>query len=119
MSRTILYALQLTFYEHVMRVATQDFTRQQLKGKFWPEYFDSVHVPKQWSDKDHWQVNYIGHAISGGAYTRIWMEQTRTEVHDQDGVSQGDGPRADLDDALEHSVRNRPGVGSVNRQRRV
>ena len=73
--KTILYALQLTFYEHVMRIATQDFTRQQLKGKFWPEYFDSVHVPQQWSDKDHWQVNYIGHAISGGAFTRIWMEQ--------------------------------------------
>jgi hypothetical protein len=75
LSRTILYALQLTFYEHVMRLATQDFTREQLKGKFWPEYFDSVHVPQRWGDKDHWQVNYIGHAISGGAFTRIWMEQ--------------------------------------------
>jgi hypothetical protein len=73
--RLILYGLQLTFYEHVMRLATQDFTRQQLKGKFWPEYFDSVHVPEKWGDKDGWQVNYIGHAISGGAYTRIWMDQ--------------------------------------------
>jgi hypothetical protein len=73
--RVILYGLQLTFYEHVMRIATQDFTRQQLEGKFWPEYFDSVHVPEHWGDKDGWQVNYIGHAISGGAFTRIWMDQ--------------------------------------------
>jgi len=73
--KMILYGLQLTFYEHVMRVATQDFTRQQLKGEFWHEYVDSVHVPDKWNDKDSWQVNYIGHAISGGAYTRIWMDQ--------------------------------------------
>jgi hypothetical protein len=38
--------------EHIsMRVATQDFTRQQLEGKFWPEYFESVRVPEQWADK--------------------------------------------------------------------
>jgi len=75
MTKMVIYGLQLTFYEHVMRIATQEFTRTQLEGKFWPEYFDSVHVPQQWGDKDHWQVNYIGHAISGGAFARIWMEQ--------------------------------------------
>jgi hypothetical protein len=75
MSKVILYGLQLTFYEHVMRVATQDFTRQQLEGKFWPEYFDSVRVPEKWSDKDGWEVNYLGHAIHGGAFTRIWLDQ--------------------------------------------
>jgi hypothetical protein len=74
-SRVFVYALQMTFYEHVLRVLSQDFTRQQLKGKFWPEYFDSIHVPQKWGDKDHWQVNYIGHAISGGAFARIWMVQ--------------------------------------------
>jgi len=75
LSKVILYGLQLTFYEHVMRVATQDFTRQQLEGKFWPEYFESVRVPEQWADKDGWEVNYIGHAIHGGAFTRIWLDQ--------------------------------------------
>jgi hypothetical protein len=74
-SKVFIYALQMTFYEHVLRVLSQDFTRQQLKGKFWPEYFDSVHVPQKWGDKDHWQVNYIGHAMSGGAFARIWMVQ--------------------------------------------
>lgn len=75
LSKVVLYGLQLTFYEHVMRVATQEFTREQLKGPFWADYLASVHVPQQWRDKDHWQVNDIGHAISGGAFVRIWMEQ--------------------------------------------
>lgn len=73
-SRMIYFALQLTFYKHVMSVATQDFTRKELKGKFWREYVDSLHLPQRWGDKDGWEVNYIGHAISGGAFTRIWME---------------------------------------------
>jgi hypothetical protein len=75
LSKVVLYGLQLTFYEHVMRVATQSFTREQLKGEFWPEYFDSVRVPEHWHDKDGWEVNYLGHAIHGGAFTRIWLEQ--------------------------------------------
>lgn len=75
LSRVVLYGLQLTFYEHVMRVATQEFTREQLKGPFWADYLASVHVPQRWGDKDHWQVNDIGHAISGGAFVRIWMDQ--------------------------------------------
>jgi hypothetical protein len=73
--RTFAYGLELTFYEHVMRIAMQPFTREQLQGKFWPDYFDSVHVPDHWGDKDHWQVNYIGHAMSGSAFTRIWLDQ--------------------------------------------
>jgi hypothetical protein len=81
MSKVVLYGLQLTFYEHVMRVATQDFTRQQLKGEFWPEYVDSVRIPDKWHDKDGWEVNYIGHAIHGGAFTRIWLDQREPKVN--------------------------------------
>lgn len=75
LTKVIQYGLQLTFYEHVMRVATQEFTRQQLKGPFWQDYINSVHVPEHWHDKDGWEVNYLGHAIHGGAFSRIWIEQ--------------------------------------------
>jgi hypothetical protein len=75
MTKVIQYGLQLTFYEHIMRVATQDFTRQQLEGPFWQDYLDSVNMPEKWGDKDGWEVNYIGHAIHGGAFSRIWLEQ--------------------------------------------
>lgn len=80
LTKVIQYGLQLTFYEHVMRVATQEFTRQQLKGPFWQDYFDSVHWPEHWHDKDRWQVNYLGHAIHGGAFSRIWLEQREAKA---------------------------------------
>src|SRR5262245_33756437 len=78
MSKVVLYGLQLTFYEHVMRVATQEFTREQLNGPFWQDWFDSVNMPTKWGDKDGWEVNYIGHAIHGGAFSRIWLDQRET-----------------------------------------
>jgi len=75
LSKVILYAFELTFYEHVMRVAAQNFTRQELKGPFFKDWFNSVHVPHKWEDGDSWQVNYIGHAIHGSAAARIWLDQ--------------------------------------------
>lgn len=74
-SKVLLYSLELTFYEHVMRVATQDFTRSELEGPYFQDWFDSVHFPKKWNDLDSWEVNYLGHAIHGSAATRIWLEQ--------------------------------------------
>lgn len=74
-SHVLLYSLELTFYEHVMRVAAQDFTRSELKGPFFQDWFDSVHVPHQWNDMDSWEVNYLGHAIHGAAAARIWIDQ--------------------------------------------
>lgn len=75
MSKVVLYALQLTFYEHVMRVAAQNFTRSQLSGPFFEDWFNSVHVPHKWNDGDSWEVNYLGHAIHGAAAARIWLDQ--------------------------------------------
>jgi len=74
-SKVVQYALELTFYEHVMRVAAQNFTRQELKGPFFEDWFDSVHVPHKWNDGDSWEVNYLGHAIHGSAAARIWLDQ--------------------------------------------
>lgn len=74
-TRTLLYANQLMFYTHVMRVAAQDFTRAELGGPFFRDWFDSVHMPRKWGDLDSWEVNYLGHAIYGSAGVRIWLDQ--------------------------------------------
>ncbi len=74
-SKVVGYGFQLTGYVHVMRLMAQDFTRSQLSGNFWQDYVNSIHVPKTWGDKDGWEVNYLGHAIFGSAYSRIWIEQ--------------------------------------------
>lgn len=75
LSKVILYALELTFYEHVMRLAAQNFTRQELTGPFFKDWFDSIHIPRKWNDGDSWEVNYLGHAIHGSAASRIWLDQ--------------------------------------------
>jgi hypothetical protein len=73
--RVLRYSLQLIFYEHVMRVAVQPFTRAELDGPFWRDYIKSVKMPKQWGDGDSWEVNYIGHSMHGSAGVRLWLDQ--------------------------------------------
>jgi hypothetical protein len=73
-SKVFLYSLQLMSYEQLMRVATQADSRSELGGPFFKDWFDSVHLPRKWGDGDHWQVNYIGHAIHGAAAARIWLD---------------------------------------------
>jgi hypothetical protein len=74
-SKALLYSAQLNFYTHVMRVTLQEHTRRELRaGPFWRDYVRSVRMPTAWHDHDPWRANYIGHAIHGGAATRIWMD---------------------------------------------
>ena len=75
LSKVFLYSFQLMAYEHILRVATQSESRTELKGPFFKDWFDSIHVPKKWGDLDPWQTNYIGHAIHGSAAARIWLDQ--------------------------------------------
>ena len=74
-TKVLQYSIQLIFYEHVMRVAVQPFTRAELKGPFWRDYLNSVKIPKQWNDGDSWEVNYIGHSMHGSAGVRLWLSQ--------------------------------------------
>jgi hypothetical protein len=73
--KVLQYSVQLIFYEHVMRVAAQPFTRAELKGPFWRDYIRSVKMPTQWGDGDSWEVNYIGHSLHGSAGVRLWLAQ--------------------------------------------
>jgi hypothetical protein len=71
--------LQLIFCKrHAGRV--QPFTRAELKGPFWKDYYRSVKMPQQWGDGDSWQVNYIGHSMHGSAGVRLWLAQ-REPLH--------------------------------------
>jgi hypothetical protein len=79
-AKMLQYSLQLIFYEHVMRIATQPFTRAELEGPFWLDYHRSVKMPQQWDDGDSWEVNYIGHPMHGSAGVRLWLAQ-REPLH--------------------------------------
>src|SRR4051812_27886295 len=51
--KVLWYSLELTFYIHVWRVTMQSHTREELRaGPFWPDYVDSVRIPKTWADHD-------------------------------------------------------------------
>jgi hypothetical protein len=82
-SKVLQYSMQLIFYEHVMRVAVQPFTRAELDGPFWKDYLRSVKMPKQWGDGDSWEVNYIGHSMHGSAGVRLWLSQREPKHMDQ------------------------------------
>jgi hypothetical protein len=73
--KVLQYSVQLIFYEHVMRVAVQPFTRAELDGPFWRDYINSVKMPKKWGDLDSWEVNYIGHSMAGSSGVRLWLVQ--------------------------------------------
>ena len=114
--KVVLYGLQLTFYEHVMRVATQDFTRKQLKGPFLQDWFDSVSTSRKVERQGPWQVNYLGHAIHGGAFARIWLEQREPKPTSKTQYFKQIGRAFLFTVDFQCAVRNRADVRSLDRQ---
>ena len=102
--KTIQYGLQLTFYEHVMRVATQEFTREQLKGPFWQDYFDSLHMPTALA-RQRQLAGQLPRPRDSWRRLRAHLDGTaRTAGHVQDAVFQADGPCVGLRRAHEPAV---------------
>jgi hypothetical protein len=67
-------SLKLLLIEHGFRLAFQERTREQLRGRFWKDFARSVRIPHQWDDSDSWIVNYIGHPIHGAAAGYVWLD---------------------------------------------
>jgi hypothetical protein len=67
-------SFKLLMIEHATRVLTQAETRRELSGPFWADYRRSVRIPRQWTDSDPWEVNYIGHPIHGAAAGYLWLD---------------------------------------------
>lgn len=67
-------SLRLLMIEHASRIAFQEKTRRELGGPFFPDYVNSLRVPRTWNDGDSWYVNYIGHPIHGAAAGFIWLD---------------------------------------------
>ena len=52
-------------------------TPDQTEGPFFPDYRQSVRVPRQWGDTDSWATNYILHPGQGAASGFIWLQNAR------------------------------------------
>jgi len=66
-------SIRFLMIEHVIRIGTQEKTREGLKGPFFPDYQHSVAFPGQWGDTDRWFTNYVGHPGQGAATGFIWL----------------------------------------------
>jgi hypothetical protein len=51
--------------QHSFRIATEQGTRAELKGKFLKDWFASVRGMHGWGDGDPFLVNYVGHPFEG------------------------------------------------------
>lgn len=59
--------------QHGFRLAVQPGTRNQLRGKFFPDYLDSIKSTHGWGDGDNAVINYINHPIQGAVYGYIYL----------------------------------------------
>lgn len=58
---------------HGFRLATEQGTRNNMGGPFWPGYTNSVGNLHGWSDGDPAYVNYIGHPMQGAVAGRLFI----------------------------------------------
>ena len=60
--------------EHSFRLGTEEGARSALRGRFWPEYVQSVRGLKGWSDGDDFLTNYIGHPMQGSVAGYLFVQ---------------------------------------------
>ncbi len=60
--------------QHILRFATEEGTRKEIKGPFFRDWFQSVRNLRGWRDGDPFLVNYIGHPIMGAASGYIQIQ---------------------------------------------
>jgi hypothetical protein len=55
------------------RLATEEGTREALKGPFFSDWGNAIGAMHGWADKDPFYVNYIGHPLMGAVSNYIWI----------------------------------------------
>jgi len=62
---------------HGFRLATEQGTRDELKGPFFGDWFRAVGNMHGWNDGDEFYVNYIGHPMEGAVTGFIFVQNDR------------------------------------------
>lgn len=60
--------------QHGFRLATEEGTREGLKGPFFKDWYSSLSSLHGWGDGDPFFVNYIGHPMQGSVSGYIWRQ---------------------------------------------
>ena len=80
-------SFSLLMVQHTARILFQEKTRRELRGPFWQDYVDSVHMPKSWGDGDGWLMNYVGHPIMGAASGFVFLANDPKSGKEEFGLS--------------------------------
>lgn len=70
-------SLFFTSFEHAFRFGTQDYTREALKGKFFPDWGRSIGNLYGWGDGDPFLTNYVGHPMQGAISAFLFAQNDR------------------------------------------
>ena len=112
-------ALGFTIFQHMFRL-TEEKTRQELGGPFFPDWFTSVsHLGGNWDDGGKVIANYVAHPMGGAVYANIYRQNDRRRRELEVGEPGYGGmvlARADVLGGSEHAVRTRAVQRSLNRQ---
>lgn len=65
--------------QHGYRFATQDKTRQNIRGPFFRDYANSLKGFSGWDDGDEWVANYLGHPLQGAVYGFTYLHNHTRE----------------------------------------
>jgi len=60
--------------QHSFRIATEEGTREGMKGPFFRDWYRSLSSLHGWGDGDPFMVNYIGHPLQGSVSGYIWRQ---------------------------------------------
>lgn len=65
--------------QHGYRFATQEKTRNNIRGPFFRDYADSLQGFSGWHDGDEWVANYLGHPLQGAVYGFTYLHNHTRE----------------------------------------
>ncbi|MBS1809699.1 MAG: hypothetical protein JST84_16175 [Acidobacteria bacterium] len=84
-----LIAQSLTFLwiEHGFRFLTEPGTREELKGPFFKDWFQSAKNTRGWRDGDPFIVNYIGHPMQGSVTNYMFVHNDPKYIREEMGFS--------------------------------
>ena len=73
-------AFTFLWIEHAFRFATEPGTRDEMRGPFFKDWFNSIRRTRGWRDGDPFIVNYVGHPMQGSVTNYIYIHNDPKSV---------------------------------------
>jgi hypothetical protein len=82
----IAQAMTFLWIEHSFRFLTEPGTREELRGPFFKDWFNSVKRTRGWRDGDPFIVNYVGHPMQGSVTNFIFVHNDPKYIKEEMGL---------------------------------